>query len=294
MKREIEFIVLGLLMLPFISCGKSSSGSGVSANPEVAAEKEEEKEVTTTEILPSPSSYYFAAKADLPSCTEALAQSLAYVASDKQFYVCSEKSWSEVDVGANSGGSVIKIDDIAPGSACASGGKAIKTGIDNNDNGVLDSDEIDVTQNICHGNSASNVDPFSVTKSYTALGDGTNLCDTYAPDENCYFEFGKVEVFANGNWQVSLSFRHLFASSGSDSDMDTSNLDVSFIMSKGEETGVFKRLDPYIFRNDGSGGNIWAVIVKEKQNVLIAHDTNGNFELDADDLIIGTYPLVKD
>ena len=49
--------------------------------------------------------------------------------------------------------SLINIEIEPPGENCSSGGYKLKTGIDSNENGILDPDEIQSTEFICHGNS---------------------------------------------------------------------------------------------------------------------------------------------
>lgn len=47
--------------------------------------------------------------------------------------------------------SLLNVEPLAAGTACANGGIVILSGIDNNNNGKLDSSEVDQTQNVCNG-----------------------------------------------------------------------------------------------------------------------------------------------
>lgn len=53
--------------------------------------------------------------------------------------------------GASGLKSLLDIQPLAAGTACANGGVVILSGIDENNNGKLDSTEVDQTQNICNG-----------------------------------------------------------------------------------------------------------------------------------------------
>src|SRR4051794_41132368 len=47
--------------------------------------------------------------------------------------------------------SLLDVQPLAAGPACATGGVVIRSGIDLNNNGKLDSTEVDQTQNVCNG-----------------------------------------------------------------------------------------------------------------------------------------------
>ncbi len=60
------------------------------------------------------------------------------------------------DSGSNGLSSLVNVTDDPAGINCTSGGFKIDVGIDSNNNGVLDTDEIQSTQYICNGDSGSN------------------------------------------------------------------------------------------------------------------------------------------
>lgn len=57
--------------------------------------------------------------------------------------------------GPNGLKSLLDIQPVTAGTQCGSGGLAVRSGIDKNSNGKLDTDEVDNTQYVCNGSNAS-------------------------------------------------------------------------------------------------------------------------------------------
>ena len=78
---------------------------------------------------------------------------LSFVAFTLIVGACSGDSSGKKDVPPVTGdkATVASATPIAPGAICANGGIQVDTGIDENGNGLLDSDEIDNTQYVCNG-----------------------------------------------------------------------------------------------------------------------------------------------
>jgi len=66
-------------------------------------------------------------------------------------YVCNGAPGANGSNGTNGHNALVAITDEGPGSQCTAGGKKVESGIDLNDNGVLDSGEVIDTDYICNG-----------------------------------------------------------------------------------------------------------------------------------------------
>ena len=55
-------------------------------------------------------------------------------------------------------GSLTTLSEIEPGDACEAGGTLIETGVDANENGALDADEVSERMNVCAGTDGSGSD----------------------------------------------------------------------------------------------------------------------------------------
>jgi hypothetical protein len=278
MLRMISLVCAAAILMT--SCGGGSGGSSDSNSSKDSAT--ESSEMTEKSL-------FFQQKADLPECNEEYENVLAYVKESNSFHGCEDFAWTEIDVsGENGNSSLITVVDEPSGANCTYAGKVVKSGLDMNSNGTLDNSEVTSTQYICKD--ASNSD-FTIVKSYTAIGDGTNLCTAASSDESCYLDGLRIEVFGNGYWQVTIIFNHFYYDGF---DMDTSDSNISYIAKDGEDNGTLSMIDRFVIRDDGDGSFLWAVVLKEKQRVLLVHDTNDNYSLDADDIVVGQYNLVMD
>jgi hypothetical protein len=122
--------------------------------------------------------------AGLPTCTAKLAGTVAYVTSTSTLYSCSSNQWRAIACNTSNAGDVayasksqtllacvakkwtpISVPEGADsliaqtpepaGSHCENGGVRIDTGVDKNDDDVLDSEEIQQTSYVCNGTSGS-------------------------------------------------------------------------------------------------------------------------------------------
>jgi hypothetical protein len=107
----------------------------------------------------------------LPECKDGLLGKVFFIQDTELFKVCTSSGWTVVDLsgpegnggndgkdgsdGSNGFNSLIKTTDESPGSNCIAGGKKIESGLDNGEgnsssnDGILSSDEVDVTEYIC-------------------------------------------------------------------------------------------------------------------------------------------------
>ncbi|RAL20682.1 hypothetical protein DL240_15300 [Lujinxingia litoralis] len=99
--------------------------------------------------------------------------------------------------GENGLNSLILTEELAPGDVCANGGVAISTGVDANENGTLDEDEIADTQNVCNG-----VDGSLLCDEALAITDITGLDQRFFAGNAS----DPVTVETNGEGTLNLSF----------------------------------------------------------------------------------------
>jgi hypothetical protein len=100
------------------------------------------------------------------ACGTSNASAVAYVPSNpNSLLVCANQRWTSVPLPAGEAGppgppgpqgdaggmSLVSVSTVAPGVTCPTGGEEIATGIDTNDNGVLDPGEIQSTAYVCNG-----------------------------------------------------------------------------------------------------------------------------------------------
>lgn len=83
-----------IVLLAFYSCGGGGGSSGNSAPNENIPEPEKAE---------TPSSMYLETKDDLPECTAANKNALAYVADEAQFFYCKETVWTIADIKGKDG-----------------------------------------------------------------------------------------------------------------------------------------------------------------------------------------------
>jgi len=80
--------------------------------------------------------------------------------------------------GADGSQSLVSMSDEAAGANCTNGGKKIETGIDDNNNGVLDAAEVDNTLYVCNGSDGTaGADGFASLVSVTDEAAGGNCAD---------------------------------------------------------------------------------------------------------------------
>jgi hypothetical protein len=124
-------------------------------------------------VAPSVDALAVASFGELPACNRARQGTLAYVQADKALYACLGGEWSAAGLDAQRGDTgatgetgetgaagpvgepgiyaLAKLDALAAGSACATGGTRIDVGLDDDRDGSLDASEIDSTQTVCNG-----------------------------------------------------------------------------------------------------------------------------------------------
>jgi len=112
--------------------------------------------------------YYVASTADLPDCDSDILGRLYYVVATADFHACTAADWIVVDLtgadgtpgalGAAGVDGLTSLGVINPepaGANCAEGGISFAVGIDDNDNAILETTEVDQTQYVCNGASGS-------------------------------------------------------------------------------------------------------------------------------------------
>ena len=117
--------------------------------------------------------HFAATAADLPTCDEDTNGRLYYVEADGQFQVCKTSGWSVIDIqgaagadgqdgaagadGAEGSQGPAGIDGsptlirVLSSISCETGGNTFEIGSDNNNDGLLDISEIDLTVDLCNG-----------------------------------------------------------------------------------------------------------------------------------------------
>lgn len=87
-------------------------------------------------------------------------------------YVCNGATGAAGDAGTSGAVSLNKVIVEAAGANCATGGYALQTGVDDNDNGELDAAEVDATQYLCNSTAETPV----VLSTQTYLGNADEAC----------------------------------------------------------------------------------------------------------------------
>jgi hypothetical protein len=142
MKRIISFTIA----MSIVACGAETKPTSQFAGSGEPAKASGEGAVSYSIAVNS--------DGDLPSCGSSNQNQLAYVRGTKKFKSCSDGSWVEVEMDSSKN-SLITTSDEPAGSNCKFGGKAVKSGVDKDGNGVLDSDEVSATSYVCDGASGS-------------------------------------------------------------------------------------------------------------------------------------------
>lgn len=90
---------------------------------------------------------------DLPACDSGSQGRLAWIKATSQFMACDTNNWTQVTSSQGLAGknSLVRVDDEAAGEKCPASGKAIKSGIDDNADNILQDGEIKGTSYVCNG-----------------------------------------------------------------------------------------------------------------------------------------------
>lgn len=139
-------ILILTTILGLVSCGEGG-GAGNNTNTTTGIASDAASVSKSASV-----SYAVAQAADLPTCDASHNAQLAYVVAEKKFKYCESTSWVEISEKQQS---LIKIADAAT-DKCATGGKAIKAGVDDNASGALDEGEVDSIDYVCNGIAGGN------------------------------------------------------------------------------------------------------------------------------------------
>jgi hypothetical protein len=100
---------------------------------------------------PVPAVQFAASLARLPTCNRPTDGEVWYVWSTSQFYVCrgSTSTWTATNL--NGLNAAVRVTQLGPGAACATGGVTVQFGLDINRNGKLDDAEVTSSTDLCNG-----------------------------------------------------------------------------------------------------------------------------------------------
>jgi hypothetical protein len=147
----------------------------------------------------------------LPACRSSLQGLVAYITSTSSFVVCINGVWSPIatppgppgppgtagpagppgDAGANS---LVSLTAASPGADCANGGERIDVGLDSNDDGVLEANEVQHTTFICNTSNAY----YTISGTVTGLPAGATFAVQYGAVQ--------LTISANGAYAVPSMF----------------------------------------------------------------------------------------
>ncbi len=112
-------------------------------------------------------------------------------------YICHGEDGTDGADGDNGKNALVSISDEPAGENCENGGKKVESGIDDNENGTLDADEVDTTEYVCNGDDGTDGEDGSEGPQGPAGEDGvgTNALTATQEEpegENC--EHGGIRI----------------------------------------------------------------------------------------------------
>ena len=150
-KKSMAFIIIMMFITSILAV---AIANGFSDQDDGENDSQDDEGIFDLEYVPQLS--------DLPNCVESSAGRIILVLDDAILYTCNNESWDGTPLIPNTGDgsdrntsnepvTMIETDDVAPGGDCENGGVRILVGIDQNDDGILQSNEITSTTTICNG-----------------------------------------------------------------------------------------------------------------------------------------------
>ena len=211
------------LVLTLVGCGTAPT-SGTSSEAAGAAQQPVPSAPTAaatpapSPAVATPGAYSIAAAtpAELPACTAANNEQLAYVKSTSEFESCDSGTWDVVPVAAASKNELLNVVAEPAGPNCATGGEAIQTGTDNNGDGKLEASEVTSTQYVCSGAAgtpgaagASGANGLQITSIWRYQNNCTSCgnlvpIDVVSTSLATYIYDVEVTEFSNGSGFVSV------------------------------------------------------------------------------------------
>ena len=149
-KKSMAFIIIMMFITSILAV---AIANGFSDQDDGENDSQDDEGIFDLEYVPQLS--------DLPNCVESSAGRIILVLDDAILYTCNNESWDGTPLIPNTGDgsdrntsnepvTMIETDDVAPGGDCENGGVRILIGIDQNDDGILQSNEITSTTSICN------------------------------------------------------------------------------------------------------------------------------------------------
>lgn len=250
---------------------------------------------TSDEVLDEWNVHFAATFADLPACDENTNGRLYYVEAENHFQVCKTSGWELIVIQGSDGAdgqdgtngkdgldgnhgidglsTLVEISEEPSSSNCVNSGTKVEAGLDSNNNGILDNDEITNIEYICNG-----------------ISSDTTMLTSISPPPSNKRCTGGGRVISNGfdNGEGSG-----IASNGQ-LESDEIDYSTSFCTTRGTtymgllsyykgEMAVYNN-ELYFIANDGSTGSInvfnkaklWKTNGTQDELVLVAHIGNSN------------------
>ena len=184
----------------------------------------------------------------------------------------------DLEKGAPSGVSIAN----ATAVECPDGGVVINQGVDVDQNGNIDADEISSSKVVCNG--ADGQAGAGIDKIYNVTSSQTNFCTRWV-NEYCTLLSGRLTKFTNGlrlfagNWFYAIEYAD---STLSDPDTDTDSLIFSvdgYVRAIGGSIAIQK-----VARTGSDLGRwVWLVYTYSSDAMEVWYDTNGNEVLETTD-----------